>query len=311
MNKPTKLPVDSLTLSIVETCRSYVRNEAVERYKNVLENAGKRWPFPPLVVWQDDQKNYLLDGHHRLLAAKGAALYEVPVILKDFANVSEAHRFALYINSTHGERLTREETRENIRSYLQNGGAIESDTAIANLFGVSRIIVSDVRANRDGMTKKEKVAADVAKVLADNPHATITEIAEKVGVSRATAKKASRRIEEGEVKKMDGVVTDCFGREVPQNNIDKLMKIKSALKGCTASVNDLSVAIDRLKDVGGFARTSEVEMAMNALAQIRHIFKQRRPDALCTCRGDGCRKCGGVGFLEKTMFNVIVPDSDK
>ena len=106
-------------------------------------------------------------------------------------------------------------------------------------------------------------------------------------------------------------MTDCFGREVPQNNIEKLAKIKASLKQCSVTLTDLSNAVQGMVKAGAFARTSEVEMVDNAIAQIRNILKQRKPDALCTCRGDGCRKCGGVGFMEKTMFNVVVPNSDK
>ena len=196
MIKSIKLTVDSLDTTIVETCRSSVRGEAVERYKTALENAGCKWIFTPVVVWQDGDVNYLLDGHHRLLAVKQLPeLTQIPVQIKPFATRDEAYRYALHINSTHGEKLTRDEVRANIRAYLQNGGAIESDTAIALLFGVNRMLVGDIRANRDGMTKKEKATADVSAVLEANPNATLTEITEKANISRMTARKIKRQIE--------------------------------------------------------------------------------------------------------------------
>lgn len=312
MKNQTKLDVDSFDLSIVEKCRFAVRKEAVERYKESIENAGNKWIFPPLSVWQDGGKNFLLDGHHRLLAVQQIeGIATVPVVLKQFKTASEARRFALHINSIHGERLTREETRANIRAYLQDGGAIESDTAIANTFGVSRILVADVRANKDGMTKKEKAESDVAKILSANPQASISEIAEKANLSRATAKKIAESVSKSKSETPKGIVKDCFGREIPQDNIEKQARIKNSLKACSVVLKELDVSIGKLVDAGGFARTSEIEQIGNAIQQIKHILKTRRPDALCTCHGDGCRKCGGVGFLEKTMFNVIIPESDK
>jgi hypothetical protein len=312
MKTQIKLDINSFDLSIVEKCRFSIRNEAVERYKSAIENAGNKWIFPPLSVWQDNGTNYLLDGHHRLLAVQQIEGFTtVPVILKTFATISEARRYALHANSIHGERLTREETRANIRAYLQDGGAIDSDTAIANLFGVSRVLVADVRTNKDGMTKKEKAMAEVAKILSVTPQATITEIAEKANLSRATAKKIAEAVTKPSEEAPKGIVKDCFGREIPQDNIEKQALIKSSLKVCSSILNDFALAVDKLVLVGGFARTSEVEQIDNAIDVIKHILKTRKPDALCTCRGDGCRKCGGVGFLEKTMFNVIIPESDK
>lgn len=312
MNKTLKINIDSLDTSIVEMCRSSVRGEAVERYRQSFENAGKKWIFPPLVVWQDGDKNYLLDGHHRLLAVKQFDdVKQVPITLKQYATKAEAVRFALYINTTHGEKLTREELVANIRAYFENGGMLDSDATIARLFGVSRKYISDIRLDRVGMTKKEKAQADVAKFLTDKPDATLTEVAETVGVSRMTARKLRKQFEAGEIKKVEGVVLDCFGREIPQNNLEKRAKIEAKLKTARLALRDLDNAIKGIKEVGGFAYTSEEDMMHNAVAQIHYTLDKRKPDALCTCRGDGCTRCGGVGFLEKTQFNVIIPNTDK
>ena len=309
--KTILLKPDELDTSIVETCRKSVRKEAVERYANALINADKTWIFPPLLVWQTEGKNYLIDGHHRTIASVQVGLLHVVVKLQDFANLAEAKRFALCANSTHGERLTREELRENINAYLMEGGAIDSDTVIATKFGVGRDLVNSIRTGVDGMTKKEKTQMKVAQTLAENPDATITEVAETAEISRNTARKVMRLIADKKVKDTKGVLTDCFGREIPQAHIEHFMQIKSALKYASSCVNDIAHAITRMQEIGAFAQTSELEQVLSALEQIRYVFRTRKPDALCTCRGDGCRRCGNVGFLEKNTFNVLIPQDEK
>ena len=75
-------------------------------------------------------------------ACKRAGIDTVIVDRYEAESLDEAIRFARAANAKHGERLSREELRENILAYLRAGGDKESDSAIAAAFGIHRKTVA-------------------------------------------------------------------------------------------------------------------------------------------------------------------------
>lgn len=50
-------------------------------------------PSKPIVLW--GPKSIVIDGHTRLRAARKAGLYQIPVVLKEFAGMEEALQYAI------------------------------------------------------------------------------------------------------------------------------------------------------------------------------------------------------------------------
>lgn len=300
--------LENLDLTLAKPCRNGLHKEAVEKYTQVLKNAECKWIFPPLQVCKINNTTYLLDGQHRYSAAEACSIRVAPCTFVEVKNEAEARRYALCANSRHGEKLTREEMRNNILAYMLHGGAIESDTQIAQAFGVSRDLVRDIRAGVDGATKREKAEIEVAKALQADPNASIRSIAEKTGLNRVTVRNKIEALKEHTGKSSVGIMKDCFGREIPQDIISKYIKIKTAVADASAVLKELTQAIEKLVKVNGFSSTNDVDIIRSNIESIKYILKERKPEALCTCRGDGCKVCGGTGFLAKEIFKTLITE---
>lgn len=307
--KPTDLSIKKINTSLVKPCRLALRDDVIAKYEQVLRNNDMTWVFPPLMVTSIDGITYLLDGQHRLEGAIKCVLKVVPISWVQCKDLQHAKRFALCANCQHGEKLTREEMRNNILAYLREGGAIESDTQIAKAFGVHRNLVADIRKGGDGITRKENKDAIISKVFDENPNASISEVSRKTGFDRKTVRDAIKDMTTNKPK--GDILTDCFGHEIPQDKVSAYLAIKNSLKVATSCLNEFRDAVAAVNASNAFANTSDLELILGAIAQIRSILRSRTPDALCSCRGDGCRICGGVGFLEKSMFELKVPKENQ
>lgn len=303
--------ISKLNTSIVKPCRLALREEAIEKYDEVLRNNNCEWVFPPLLATTVGGVTYLLDGQHRLISAEHLGLQVVPVSMIECKDTNEAKRVALSANCKHGEKLTREEMRANIKAYLSNGGAIESDTQIAQVFGVSRNLVADIRKSGGG-TKKERADKAVAKALEDNPNASVNAISKETGLSRSAVNariKAMPKDDEG--KPQPKILHDCYKREIPQDHIHRYERLQEAVKVGFTTIKQFKKCVKELNDLHFFPHTQDVESIQSYIDCLNNILKFRNPEALCTCRGDGCHICGGVGFLSKKAFEVKVPESEQ
>lgn len=306
--KPTDLIIKKINTSLVKPCRMSLREDVIAKYEQVLRNNDMTWVFPPLMVTTLNGVTYLLDGQHRLEGAIKCGIKVVPVAHQECKDLQHAKRVALCANCRHGEKLTREEMRNNILAYLREGGAIESDIQIAKAFGVHRTLIADIRKGEDGISKKDKKDAVITQALNENPNASISEISRQTGFDRKTIRDA---IKESSDKPKGDILTDCFGHEIPQDKVSAYLSIKNSLKVAMTHLNAFRDAVAEVNSSNAFSNTTDLELILGAIAQVRSILRSRTPDALCTCRGDGCRICGGVGFLEKSMFEIKVPKENQ
>ncbi|MDP2857692.1 MAG: DNA methyltransferase, partial [Bacillota bacterium] len=157
--------------------------DAVERYRQ-LYLAGKT---KAIVIQRGTM--LILDGHHRLEAAKQAGLSEVWVEerdLPDHALLPEV----LKLNRDHGVPLSREERDRAIRRLYRESGLAQSQ--IAELVGLSQQWVSNILADDDTVTcnddrrmklQDEDIPAVARLLLAGATH---EEVAQRFGVARTT-----------------------------------------------------------------------------------------------------------------------------
>lgn len=394
--------IEELDLSIVKPCRASLREEVIERYTEMVEDDPTGWPFSTKVAVASVQGApglIVMDGQHRIEACKRAGVDTVIVDTYEAESLDEAIRFARAANAKHGERLSREELRENILAYLRAGGDKESDSAIAAAFGIHRKTVAALRETAAIPSRKEAIRAAVEKAIQENPQAGHRTLAKAAGVSEwdvrtvtvavcengqngqnsapqppqtaascgnyaqvaDTAKLPPRRdaqslpqrpaaVSQSGQNGQNGTPTprrdaqpprrvlkpetqqpkpdpkpiyDEVGHQMPPDLYeawfaerkavdDWLNRTRAILREVKAAAEGNETAED--EEPTGFASlrfhqftaaiTNSLEVAISALKDVR-------PEALCTCKGYGCKRCHERGWMTQRQYRAIIPEDQQ
>ncbi|GAA4445479.1 ParB N-terminal domain-containing protein [Novipirellula rosea] len=105
--------VEAIVVDAALQARVQLDESTVAEYASVASQAiqdGKSWPFPPLVC----VGNLLVDGFHRLAAAKRIGIRCIPALIRQ-GNHEDAIRFAVAANSQHGLRRSRADVQRAIQ----------------------------------------------------------------------------------------------------------------------------------------------------------------------------------------------------
>ena len=148
------IDLDLLVLSPELQQRVKLDKSVVEEYAEAFRNHVK---FPPITIWYRTDVEYtgtpllhpayLIDGFHRVEAARKAGITELPFIRKQ-GTYREALLYSTSINSTHGLRRSKEDKRKSVMTLLQdeewNGW---SNREIAIQCNVSHTFVNKLRSS--------------------------------------------------------------------------------------------------------------------------------------------------------------------
>lgn len=389
--------IEELDLSIVKPCRASLREEVIERYREMVEDDPTGWPFATKVAVAEIQGApglIVMDGQHRIEACKRAGVATVIVDTYEAESLDEAIRYARAANAKHGERLSREELRENILAYLRAGGDKESDSAIAAAFGIHRKTVATLRETAAIPSRKEAIRAAVEKAIEENPQAGHRTLAKAAGVSEWDVRTVTaaacengqncqkyapsapqtaatcgnfaqvadtdklpprrdaaplpqrpaapqngqpatppprldtqppRRVlkpENTHPKPDPKPIYDEVGHQMPPDLYeawfaerkavdDWLARTRSILREVKAAAGN-EAAED--EEPTGFASlrfhqftaaiTNSLEVAISALKDVR-------PEALCTCKGYGCKRCHERGWMTQRQYRAIIPEDQQ
>lgn len=366
--------IADLDLSIVRPCRASLREEVIERYREMVEDDPTGWPFATKVAVASVQGApglIVMDGQHRIEACKRAGVDTVIVDTYEAESLDEAIRFARAANAKHGERLSREELRENILAYLRAGGDKESDSAIAAAFGIHRKTVAALRETAAIPSRKEAIRAAVEKAIEENPQAGSKALAKAAGVDAKTIRNTTaaggktgtfgqksplpppqtaascgncaqvadiqklpprrdaqppRRVlkpETQQPKPDPKPIYDEVGHQMPPDLYeawfserkavdDWLNRTRAILREVKAAAEGNETAED--EEPTGFASlrfhqftaaiTNSLEVAISALKDVR-------PEALCTCKGYGCKRCHERGWMTQRQYRAIIPEDQQ
>ena len=116
----------------------------IEEYAEAFINGAT---FPPITIWYctDKNKTYLVDGFHRVKAAKKAGIDELPYTEKS-GTYREAKFFSLGVNATHGLPRSNADKRKVVTTLLQDPEWSQlSNNAISKQCGVSHQFVNNLR----------------------------------------------------------------------------------------------------------------------------------------------------------------------
>jgi ParB-like chromosome segregation protein Spo0J len=198
----TYVPLDTLRPAL------FLRSNGVDK-AHVRLLAEIETGLPPILVHRSSMR--VIDGMHRLAAARfrGQELIEVT-----YFDGSECDSFVLAVeaNLKHGLPLTLSDRKRSAARIIESYPEW-SDRAISAKVGLSPKTVASVRRDRADHTEQSagRIGQDgrmrplsgaegrarAAAVLAENPGATLREIARAAGISLGTAKNVRDRISRG------------------------------------------------------------------------------------------------------------------
>ena len=102
--------------------------------------------FPPVVLFDDGDKKYLVDGFHRVYAAKRVGRDHIQAELHR-GSKHEGFMFSLRANAAHGLQRSNEDKRHGVLKLLEDFEySDKSDREIAALCAVSHTFVARIRA---------------------------------------------------------------------------------------------------------------------------------------------------------------------
>jgi ParB-like chromosome segregation protein Spo0J len=118
--------------------------------------------YPPIVVMEPD---VLVDGNHRVSAAKGLKQKTFPAFVVKFNSVDLAKSFAAAVNQMGGRRLTAPEAYQAAVTMMARGMA---DEAIAREIGRSASGVRDMRRQNE-FAQRSAAIPEIAKLMEERP----------------------------------------------------------------------------------------------------------------------------------------------
>lgn len=124
----------------------------------VVDNSGREWP--PIVIFEDSNNAYLVDGWHRYYAAKkkGVESFQVD---RHRGNYRDALAYSLGVNAQHGKRRTNSDKRRVVEKALGDREWNKlSNIQIASMCAVSDRFVGKIRKEleaRNAIEKRDKI----------------------------------------------------------------------------------------------------------------------------------------------------------
>jgi hypothetical protein len=121
------------------------RIEGIDQdYVHDLETVVERWP--PLKVVKRGNEYLLVDGFHRLAAAKNLGLEKLPAEVLQVPENEDLYALAFQLNASHGRPLSLADRRA-FAFFMLEGDPQSSDREVARRSGLAQGTVANIRRN--------------------------------------------------------------------------------------------------------------------------------------------------------------------
>jgi ParB-like chromosome segregation protein Spo0J len=203
-----RLPAQTVPLGSLHRGESPRAHGPDNAHVDVLAQAEGR--LPPILVHRPTMR--IIDGAHRVEAAKLRGEQEIEVSFFD-GDENAAFVLAVRANITHGLPLTLAD-RHAAAARILASYPDRSDRAIAQVSGLSNATVgtirrrttvdsgqSNARRGKDGRLRPLNAAEGrrrAARMIAENPDASLRRIAQEAGISVGTARDVRQRLANGQ-----------------------------------------------------------------------------------------------------------------
>jgi ParB/RepB/Spo0J family partition protein len=149
------IPIEDIKIDNSLQIRESLNEEAIDDYAAAMKSGDF---FPPVVVFRKDDIYYLIDGFHRLYAAKKAGFERIMVKIVE-ADQRQAILAAVGANTKHGLRRTNEDKRRAVLTLLNDSEWSRwSDRRIAKICKVGHSFVSNIRRSLSTMDSEIKAS---------------------------------------------------------------------------------------------------------------------------------------------------------
>ena len=278
----------------------------------------------PIRYWRDGGINWVIDGHHRLVAARILNVHIYCLEMK-FKCRHDAIEYVLMNQLGRRNLPPADRARmmlELSKHQTATGRKAPSLRDVAAAAGVSRMTVARVKDEiANNATRKKDDLQDLRN------HSTVTNVTADcesspvVELSRSSRKAASKAAKEAETP-VSGDVDAAATIEAAPGPEGPTAKGLLALEGWRAwrDGHHLHLLNEIVKDVPYFAKTSAGAWLNDAqlVADLRNagrLIKAALPCASCgTCGGTGkdgvepCRECKGGGWITKLVYDQMRQD---
>lgn len=275
-----KIALSNLDLAL--QTRAAIDEDVVQDYAALLKDGT---PLPPVSVYEDAGRLYLVDGYHRVAAARlnHAAQIDAVVIQRPYADALKA---ALKANVTHGLRRTNADKRHALEMAWENRKTLfpadlkecHYAATLAELCGVTW-----------------RTATNFLKEFMENFHKLDSEESSADASAKDNAASVHALLREGK---------DRFGTPIParlvpafhQEELQQLMRQVRALGG------ELATCLDG----GKIAFAAVPQQALINLKNAASELKLARAFCVCRmCQGEGCYACSNLGFQTVVQYKAL------
>ena len=247
--------------------------KTVAEYKELMKDGTK---FPPITIYDVGGTLMLVDGFHRLAAAKAAKLKEVEVEIQ-VGTRGEALKAALSANQSHGLRRTNADKRIAMQmatdNYQEVFGGAPSAAVFAQVCGVSQRTAESWYAKH----RTSAICGSENRVGADGRVTNTTNIGKKVKAKIPEGKEAF--LDNTAIKEMAKLLRGAL-------NIYKGL-VKEKHPSICHFLPDFMFDLE--KPLHGIDHYSNIDVCPN-------------------CNGTGCHYCENSGFVTKYQLNQIRSD---
>lgn len=275
--------------------RTDMDSQVVKEYAGLMDKEGGN-PLPPIQVVKDGDNYWLVDGFHRVYAARAAGKDTIEAEVLE-GDLNQAAWLAVAANKTHGLRRTQADKVNAVKMALSRWPG-QSDRRLADHIGVDHKTVGKYRKGLEPSVEADESEED-------------SQEEEGVGNSPPAPTKADPEdADAGDAEpEEDPKFFDEVGAEIPehlleiwQKQYDTEEKIKT-LREVRLYYRKLEGEDDKYHATFNLQRiTTDIGNAVRAM-------KAEIPYAVCIhCGGDGCHGCNGRGFLGKVNYEMAPAD---
>ena len=295
------IPIKDITINS-GTQQRPLDDDVVKRYAAMMreKDIPKGEEFPPVEIITDGENNYLVDGFHRVAAArKNSKIYIEAFVVK--GNRREAIFLSFSANKKNAFPRQPGTVKAIVEKILKDKEwAKMPQSEIARYVGCTQPFVS-------------KIQADVEKLSYNQLYDRTAKSGQKQGLLRPKTVKVKRGKSEYEMKTAEKKTLDSTGKKVPEHLI-KYFSRANEYRAMIKQLNDMLKTVRDGKNASDlFYKFIKIENLTAEIGNVKRIFRFAMPYAICRyCMADfnnkECRACDGAGFVNEMTFRSTLEE---
>ncbi len=299
-----KMKLSDIITTAGTQMRVQLNDDAVQEYMQVADD------LPPVNVFDDDGKYYLVDGFHRFEAKKKANAKEINCLVQK-GTLRDAILFAVQANSDHGVRRTNADKRKAVETLLKDEEwGTWSGREIARFCHVSESTVRNIRESSLRILRSEDSGDDSTEERKYKTKHGTTATMKTGNIGKNQPEKSKKKITGGNTFNVDEFEDDpeeaieepVHGDDSEEYDLhEHLKEVDRMFLRWSGLVNQIQQEMNEFsgQDIGIRLRHS-AQTLKNRCDSLRGYILTDRPYCICfMCGGGGCPSCYESGWMNK------------